>query len=167
MCVCIIVQLFCVGENSCANTTVANVYSVFVDGYNGLSGATIITDTSGLNISGNTTYSAVLAQITGANNYNYSFYCSELNICEIECLSNTSCTNMNLYCFGICLVDCIDDNIDCPRIIHGNFTQLYTQEPSQIPTKFPTNTPNLPSLSPSTIPTHVPLYVTTIKTSGI
>ena len=47
-------------------------------------------------------------------------YCNETDTCVIECLSKAICSSVDLYCFGICYVDCdSDNNIACPTVVSG------------------------------------------------
>ena len=45
-------------------------------------------------------------ELNGTNKDNIVCYCNETSICNIYCQSQSACSNMYLYCFGTCNVDC-------------------------------------------------------------
>ena len=89
----------------------------------------------------------------------YTIYCQSNNICKIFCDdSSKGCINLNLYCYGTCLIDCsngIPINYNCSfNLQYGNYSEwIYSFEPTTIPTNIPSNAP---SLSPSNAPTGIP-----------
>ena len=54
--------------------------------------------------------------INGTQTFSFDVCCNEANICKIDCQSNDACSNLNLHCFGICLVQCD------PGLVDGNTT---------------------------------------------
>ena len=67
-----------------------------------------------------------MIQINGTNEQKYQINCETDNICIIRCLSSQSCTNLVLYCAGVCYVEC-DVNggdIDCP--VNYGYTFTYS-----------------------------------------
>ena len=82
-------------------------------GKNCLGGSIIISEN---NIS-STQYDNLDVEINATMDEDYDFYCNQTDRCNIMCQSSNACTNMHLYCFGECWVDCGDDiGIDCPRL---------------------------------------------------
>lgn len=67
-------------------------------------------------------------QINGTNERRYEINCDVNNICVIRCLSSQACTNLALYCPGVCYVEC-DVNggeIDCP--VNLGYTYTYSAD---------------------------------------
>ena len=160
-------QVLCFLTESCSNSVIQNVQKVIVDGEDALVGATI--ESSG-NFSNNSSVDTLIVRINGKHNGTFDIYCNEGDICKIDCQSRHACSDLCLYCFGTCFVDCDPDNgIHCPSTECGTGYLNYsdwttfdpTSYPSTVPSAHPTIIPTIlpsiiPTYSPSTIPTNLP-----------
>ena len=114
-------------------------------------------------ITSNLDGSTMIIEINATNSASFSVICSTNDTCKIKCYSDNACTNLNLYCDGICYIDCDALNgIDCPSVT-GNYyfgsgpTPMPSQLPSTIPSAIPSTDPTeLPSKNPSKLPTGEP-----------
>ena len=152
-------QLDIHGNNSLVNGNVSNVDVVNVYGYRALEGAII--DNDGLteltvNLYGY--YSGSGGTITCKHD-------SGVDICNINCISNTGCSGLSLNCYGDCVISCDESNgIACPNGYVGptpsptiDPTPMPTDKPTPNPTSNPTDKPTAnPSAIPSSIPTSSP-----------
>lgn len=160
-------QLFCASDESCIYTQICNVENIYANGDDALSGATIFSETGILNNSEITSSSNATFKLflNGTSTNEFTLYCNESDICQIECQSDEACTYLQLYCFGRCLVSCGVYGINCPVLMYGNFTQTLdeTLSPSSVPTTIPSV---IPSQNPTAIPTVIPTtYPTQIPTN--
>ena len=87
-----------------------------VIGNNSLSRSTIISGTM---------YDNLTINLNGSNFDNNYVHCNQGVTCTIHCLSQLACTNLHLYCYGKCYVECGElNNINCPLSIYGNYTTI-------------------------------------------
>ena len=136
--------------------------NIFVYGDDCLTDTTIISGNNGI------TMKLSIDDNSGA----YDVYCEREDRCIIDCQSQTACTNMNLWCFGLCYVICgnsTEINSDCPIVLNGTIirgdTFSPTVMPSYNPTVYPTNNPTIPTNVPSFDPTTIPTINPTILPS--
>ena len=120
------------------NDNLSGVRNLFVNGIDSLQGSTITTQ---LTINDE----KVKIYIDGTNDYAYDVICSNGDKCFINCLSNTSCTNMILFCDGVCYLNYGNYS---PSSISGTWYSLTpTTNPTMIPTQYPiiqsTKTPHM------------------------
>ena len=117
-----------------------------MEGRNSLNGATIYS------------YLKLTIEIYDENDASFYIYCNLGDICQIRCHKNNSCTTLNLYCYGTCLVDCKGslDNT-CLNLMDGNYSQWITTTPTFIPTN--------PTYNPTYIPTYSPTHIPTRKST--
>ena len=91
-------------------------------------------------------------EIYDENDQPFYIYCNLGDICKIRCHQNNSCTTLNLYCYGTCLVDCkgVVSVVSgtCFDLMYGNYSQWITISP--------TFTPTYPTFYPTFYPTHNP-----------
>ena len=90
-------KIMCKGEKCLYDATIRNnVNSIIVNGDNGLSGSTIITES----------YGETIISINGTNDDIFNIYCNSTDECFIDCQSSNSCSKLFLNCFGHCHVRC-------------------------------------------------------------
>eukprot|EP01084_Bolivina_argentea_P274170 467249_1 len=92
--------------------------------------------------------------------YQATIICNEGDMCNIFCNTYNSCRQLQLYCYGQCVVDCSQD-IHCPNITSSNPT-LSPTELTGDPTFYPTTHP---TIDPTTDPTNMPTVIPTIYPS--
>ena len=141
--------MICNGTQSCRGTTMTNIRnSVTAIGTNSLQD-TMIYSAAGENVFNVDLYD------TPAESDTFGIVCSESRICRIYCHSQDSCTNLYLYCYGLCYVSCDDININCP--FYGSYILWATNQPTMDPSNKPSYIPSyIPSYDPSKAPSNIP-----------
>ena len=142
---------------------ISGIRNLDVNGIDSLRGRTITTQLT-INDASIANAQKVKLYIDGTNDYAYDVTCSNGDKCVINCLSNTSCTNMIWNCDGVCYLDCGNysasaNGNDCPSSISGTWYPLIvtpTINPTMIPTQYPSATTVAPSQYPIVQPTKTP-----------
>ena len=67
-------------------------------------------------------------EINGTQSTPSSIYCSEGDICRIDCQSSDACSKLHLFCTGTCFVKCNEQNgmfdyLSSTRMIYANSHQ--------------------------------------------
>ena len=98
--------MYCEGTMSCLDVFVSNIAMVDINGNNAISNSILISNgAKGTN--------ELLVSINGTNDNSFMIHCNKSDICKINCVSNHACTHLQLYCYGVCLVDCDEDSGMC------------------------------------------------------
>lgn len=127
--------VYCSGGQSCADSVIKGVNNVYSLGADSIANAVIYSPTAAT--AGNATvassrrladeYSSVLNIYMYGVTYAYvsmDIFCLEGDTCTIECIFNTSCNGINMYCDGNCTVVC-DDDYNCPDVTYGSSVIFY------------------------------------------
>ena len=67
-------------------------------------------------------------------NHSMFIYCNTTNICTITCKSNQGCSNLHLYCYGDCFVDCDEPVVSCPTVEYGSYYNYNSTKGPDYPT---------------------------------
>ena len=165
-----VTSVYCIGGwSACENTVITGVANIYAFGETALYSATIIS-----NLSLRDDQDTLTVKICGTHDERFDIYCSEGDICKIDCDSEQACTGLYLTCHGTCYVRCDEDNgIDCP--IHwggvvwettGEPSTIPSNNPTQIPSAIPTNLPTVPTSMPTTVPTIIPSVMPSISSTA-
>ena len=126
--------MFCIAEESCRDATIRGIGNFVANGEDALYGATIISETSFAGFG-----SIFNVSINQSNSIAFEIYCNRSDTCEISCESSNACTQLTVYCHGLCNVDCDDSGgFDCPTVIEIWYPTSIPTEPSLPPTAIPT-----------------------------
>ena len=155
------VVVYCGGAESCAYGDIYKANSIYaVSGNDSLIGSKIHSDLGG--------YGEVFELIINSSQLiDFYVYCNSGDICKIRCYTIDSCTMMNLFCDGNCVIDCdASSGINCPNIndigSNGKVIYLPSNAPTYQPT-YPTANPTTePSMNPTQQPTVAPTEIPTI-----
>eukprot|EP01083_Nonionella_stella_P088650 247180_1 len=140
---------YCLSWKSCQLTRIYNVRDILCTGELACASANITSNGTDLNVSFSGWKSGESANV----------YCDVGDVCHVRCEGYDTCTNMTLYCDGMCDLQC-DEWSGCPVTYSLNPTAAPTV-PTYHPTHFPSVSPTLPTLFPSNIPTLFPSNIPT------
>ena len=104
-------SLLCDGDFCLEQAQITSVATIKVNGTGALTDAVIETNLDGEDF--------ILEVYDDNKNGSFSVTCSHNDTCYIGCWTESACTQMNLFCIGICFVDCSHDN--CPNVLQGQF----------------------------------------------
>ena len=116
--------------------SISGIRKLYINGTDGLSYSTIVTEINDDNVSRDD----VFMYIAGNNYYGYNVHCSVNDTCYIICQTIDACSQMTLYCQGLCYVSCDNNNTGCPNTGSGNWYFIgNVSEPTASPTPLPTS----------------------------
>ena len=104
---------------TCRFALYQNVRHIQAYGWRALQGTSIISaiedNTNGTNL--------MTVEIFAQNDEEFNLTCTGSDTCKIACYHFNACQNLQLYCYGVCLVKCgmVNDNT-CPNVKVGNYS---------------------------------------------
>ena len=91
-----------IGVGVLESSSITGIRQLYVNGTNGLSSSTIVTEINDDNVRKDN----VFMYIAGNNDYAYNVHCTMNDTCFIICQTIDACSQMTLYCQGLCYVSC-------------------------------------------------------------
>lgn len=99
--------VYCGSYQSCYQSRISGISTLFSSGPDALSGSTIISELNG---------GTLTITIEGTNSETFEIYCNTTDVCKIACKTADACEKVELRCDkSECYVDCDESNgIECP-----------------------------------------------------